>query len=310
MEISGVNSLLLYRFDNKRILLLGETHHSKNKCSSRDSVDVSKFVAELSKRIPEDQCLDIFLEGSYKNPIFSGSSGLARTRVKLEKQKSLRIHHVDPRMLLDERSSIWDSYGLPDIKDFSIVESQFKELVSQNDLVKAIDYLLTIDQEENRKYFRKIFKVFEKLGLKKYNTTEFWEKTYFKIINKELGKLDETIISREVLINNLRNAYHSLVASRAEGFKGNQYDEVFGLLIMVPMDIYTLSRMFVKFNEKPGSSCNKTSVDNIIVHSGSAHTLVYEYFLNTSFGIQPDIRETNKWKVDLCLAVPEFDFWD
>lgn len=330
MNISGINSLIHYKSINKRILLLGEAHHGNNECGPiyKNAVDVSAYIAELIEQIPQDECLDIFLEGTYKNPLsFPTESGLRRIKqvlnktflssflesIKLKEKKKLRIHHVDPRALLDDRSWIWNSWNFYEVPRVPVMfedsESQFRALISKSDLRRAIDYLLTINQEENIFYFHKIFKVFEELGFE-INDVNFWEESYFKIINKELGKLDKTIISRETLISNLKDTYEHIIFNRPEGFdSGDEFDELFGLLVMVPMDVYTLSRMFVKFN-KQGGSCNKSTVDNIIIHSGNAHTLIYEHFLNTLFGIQPEVRETNKFVDDLCLLVPKFNFWD
>lgn len=130
MNVSGIDSLVYYKLGNKRILLLGECHSTDRWCepSRENSIKVSDFVEEITERIPKEECLDIFFEGTYKKIItgYKINSGLSQTSKKLEpppssyftlirdflttwrfrKRKNLRIHYTDARFIPDEKSSL------------------------------------------------------------------------------------------------------------------------------------------------------------------------------------------------------------
>ena len=320
MNISGINRLYYYNKFGKRILLLGELHLN-NGCQSTDEnvVDVSDYIIGLVDTIPEDECLDVFLEGTYKkNSVITSFSSLGRTTSALrtksafDETKNLRVHYSDPRYI--EQDGFIYVYpftsALSSLKRAGMLK-QFQQLVSKDDMLNAIDYLLTIKQVKNRKYFLKIFKVFQELGMIDQDLVDSispWEEIYFKVVNKELSKLDKSTISKKLLISNLSNAYRHMAETLLE--TGDPYWEIFGLLTLIPIDIYNLSRMFVLFDDKPNDICNKPTVDNIIIFTGSVHISVYEYFLNISFEMKPEIFSSNESKHNLCLPVVNFDFWE
>jgi len=90
MNISGINRLIFYNMFGKRILLLGELHLEKGCPPEEENViGVEEYIYELTERIPERECLDIFLEGSYKTRFIKGvRSGLEKTAEKLTKKIS------------------------------------------------------------------------------------------------------------------------------------------------------------------------------------------------------------------------------
>src|SRR3989338_5252910 len=104
MDISGINRLLYYKFLNKRILLLGEVHEDTGcKSFSKDIKSIKDYLYSIVINIPKDNCLDLFLEGSYKEPIRQRNvSNLFKIRNEFTKQKfkNFRVHNVDPRYMM------------------------------------------------------------------------------------------------------------------------------------------------------------------------------------------------------------------
>ena len=346
MYISGISTLIQYNFEDRKILLLGEAHTNEKTCdlTKKDTIDVAQYVTNVTDEIPDNMCLDIFLEGSYKQR-FSRfpDSGMIRTSetletknflsrvleiIRLKKGKNLRIHYIDPRMILDDRSWIshsWIRVVSPYVYKLKDVMEKFRDLISENDLLDALDHLLTFKKKQNRKAFLKVFQTFKELGKGSFQkigflqsetleNIDFWEETYFKIIEKELGKLDDSTISRKQLVRHLRNTYHYLIQYPQERYANiflyDEYEWALNCLMLAPMDMYTLARMFIKFDDKPGTICNDNPlIINLIVHSGSGHTEVYEHFLNAAFGIQPTVKHENPHFDQLCLDIGDFDYW-
>lgn len=310
MNISGINSLVFYKLKEKRILLLGERHSDEGKCkrTAKNIIDVSSYLSELTKKIPEEKCLDIFLEGSYK--IFKKNiavSGLVRTRnfFNHKEFKNLRIHHTDVRSLDISQFPLDVLFEEMREMDTSIL-SQFLLNLTEVILYGAIDYLLGISKRENRKYFIKVFSIF---NLKKelFDFIESWEREYFGIVDKELKKLDKSLITRKKLVTNLSATYRHLVETNQ---KHSNIVILFGMLFAVPIDLYNLTRIFIKFDDKPRRICNNNlTVNNVIIYTGSTHTKIYKNFLNTTFNLEPEISKMNIKDDNLCLNIPKFDFW-
>ena len=308
MNISGINSLVFYRTEHKRILLLGEVHSLEGECApkTKNSVRVATYLKRLLK-IPNGECLDIFLEGSYKIPIISRHSNLAKNISKLSfvKLNNLRIHHTDPRVIISEGRK----YSPFAVMIILLLESKnYEDVLSEEDLIKTLDYLLTINRKENRKYFLKLIRAFS-TDPKVMRLFRFWEASYFKIITKELKKLDKTTMTRKKLLTNLSEVYHENIREGTYQTK-NKLVDLMLTLIALPIDLYNLSRMFIKFNKKRDSTCNKLTVDNIIIYTGSIHTQIYEKFFNRVFNTTPLIKSVNQSHADLCLPVPKFNFWE
>lgn len=317
MNISGINSLMYYKDLGKRILLLGETHSTEGMCKqpTKNIVEISKYVKKLADEIPDDECLDLFFEGTYKK-IFDTTedSGLSITRNKLIESSlgdpmRIRVHHTDLRFFSRAIYPVvffLDSFA----KTKSDIPQAFQNLLPENELFNIIDYLLIINQEENRKYFLKLFEIFNESTTDKIseNSIKSWEKRYFKTINKELNKLDQSLMTKEILLSYLSVTYRQ-ITDKISSITKDEYAKVMVLLLALPMDVYNLSRMFIRFDNKYRNVCNKPTVDNVIIYTGSLHTIIYEHFFNITFGINPIIRHVNTSIVNLCLSVPEFDFW-
>jgi hypothetical protein len=107
---------------------------------------------------------------------------------------------------------------------------------------------------------------------------------YYKHIDKELLKMDPLIDTNKFL-STLLEIYLNWP---------NSTDIV--LITDVPMDLYFLSRLFIKFDEKKMNrgpvGCRDpqyTEIKNAIVCGGSIHTDIYEKFLMSYFKKEPDI---------------------
>lgn len=321
MNISGINRFVYYKFLNKRILLLGEIHENLGcKSSVHNVISIKNYLYSLIPNIPKDTCLDLFLEGSYKEILRKDNvSNLFLIRTDFEKKKfyKFRLHHTDPRYMMihfylgdiSSKKIVFsyakDVYEIISLLDNQYIKEKFTASVSESDLTNAIDYLLHINTEENRECFLKIFRTYAEIE-RFYDLSAIlsWEKEYFKIINKEMSKLDTSMITKETLISNLSSTYKYIKDTSVD----NRYEELMLLVLTVPMDVYTLTRMFIKFEEKPNSICALPTVDNVIVYSGAQHSIIYEHFLKITFE-EPKIKSVSESENDLCVSIPKFDFW-
>ena len=330
MKISGVNSFYYYEnLKGKRVLLLGDVFCDapRNKTCTSDSIDVADYVDSIIDDIPmfpKQECLDIFIQGSYKKSndqvVMScpgtrkmiekiQPSGLIKKIVSSLRQKRVRIHNTDPKSIPIKDSS-WLNMRLQ--PKFPEVKGPIRsDPYLFNSIQRTIDHLLTIDKEENEKYFLQICDSFSR---KDCDELKQWEQKYFKVIEKELSKLDESIITREELVKGLRDVYSAIIDMT--GTEYNPYPTIFPeqtasyLLTSAPTDLYNLARMFIKFDNKQRSSCDTTKVDNVIIYSIFTQASVYELFFYNTFGAIPDIRVENKNWDELCIEVPDFDFWE
>ena len=311
MYISGINRLLYYKFLNKRILLLGESHQLKRCEEEKNSILVSDYVISLIKRASKEQCVDVFIEGTYKELLKEGANSelfLLRSFLSRKDYENFRLHHVDPRNLqlgFNEGPQFGDLTAI--IISFLLQKRQegilFKSFISEKDIIKTIDYLVGVNRD--RSQFKKIFEDYfqDGLMLDTRNIVE-WEKEYFRIMEKQFRKLDKTIMTKPILTGILSDTYKRIIATSTK----DKLESALLMLLSVPMDVYTLTRMFIRFEDKQRSSCNKTTIENVIIYAGSGHVLVYEEFFSWLFG-NPIIKSVNHSEDDLCLSVENFDFW-
>jgi hypothetical protein len=117
-------------------------------------------------------------------------------------------------------------------------------------------------------------------------------------INKELSKLDPRIDRTEFL---------ELLCSVERHMRPNTYH---GLLV-IQMDAYLLSRLFVifdksKMNRGPQYCRDEYYVTprHIIIHAGSMHTLLYEVFMKSFFQFDPKLSVVDKLKGG-CVTLPK-----
>ena len=326
MLISGIRYFGFYTTNNKKILLLGETHQETTKlqCKSEQEqvVDIASFLVEdiLNKK-PKDNIIDFFFESGFKeNTIRGYKTGLSRAPSVLEEtvpfiaKKGIRVHHVDPRKILVDGRVVTNSLTkfLSQIeKTHGKFTQKYKEVVDEDTLKNALLYLLDINREENRKYFLKVLESMVLMGFNP-NMKEFedWEDGYFKIIHKRFKKLDERIISKEDLIKVLLQTYEIMFENLLNGTKPNSYVTRFVLLLSAPADLYVLTRLFTKFENKRDIITNSENVDSVVVYSGVAHSYIYSTFLNIFYQTSPIIEYSSPSKREQCVKIPDsFDFW-
>ena len=99
----------------------------------------------------------------------------------------------------------------------------------------------------------------------------------WKIIDKELAKMDKSI-DKTKMLETLLDAY----------MKMQNIYPYFVLIMQIPMDIYFLSRLFIKFDKRKmktrgPESCRSAKyrqIKNAIMYGGAAHIMIYVTFFN------------------------------
>jgi hypothetical protein len=139
---------------------------------------------------------------------------------------------------------------------------------------------------------------------------------YFKIIHKQIQKLDKRI-NPKLFLTTLKNVYMSY-----------DYRGFIRHVAHLPQDLYTLLRMFAQFDEhkiqRGPLGCRDTKYQwskNIIVYTGIEHTVVYHDFLNVFGHVEPTHRlisglaksaDDGRYYDDdqKCIKLPDnFNFW-
>lgn len=310
----------------KRILLLGERHANDTICDnsilSKDGVfEVHKWLSALSQNAPS--CIDLFTEISYKKlqekPYFQGAdkySNLKDTSSGLEsimrefmvlKNKGvsllqLRHHTMDVRQI--------ENYHAITTLYFHVMRKNKKanELEKDSAIVNKINakyrnvkrpilmYLLGWDTPSGKmEYYKYINELYDTFSVDRPDIDKFQE-AYFRIIQKELSKMDKSIEMNRFM-ETLLTVYLKTV-------------DLWTAILNAPMDIYCLSRIFIQFNEAkmsrgPGG-CKNPKTQNVIVYTGANHTRVYETFLKSYFNVDPTISLKSQVQ---CMEFPEFDFF-
>lgn len=331
--LSGVNSIAFFpNVSGKRILLLGETHDFDGICTnkqlkSKSAFSVENWLYQLSQNSPE--CLDIFIEYPYKSTpgkIPKYDSPIDRisnifkdcgysNECPLEK---LRLHQVDIRRydviralglnkILDEDGEVYDGTATEQQKFFNHEKLFFDRKL------KIINYALGLDKTAKSKkiyidYFYGIHDIFYETD----NTTrdEIFQAhlTVMKFVNKEMAKLDKSKINRLELLKTLSDVYVNLTN-----------ETIYGILAMIPIDLYILSRMFMMFDKtkmsRSVSGCRDYSeIKNVIVCVGKAHTEIYKSFMLKKFNQRPNFTKDNG-NDNKCIQVKSiighpFDFFE
>jgi len=92
---------------NKRILILGEIHNSKNLCANTESsIGVHKYLFDLAMNSPE--CLDIFLEAESTGKVINIYKRYYNGFIKLFKTKSTKEHKILEEMKRIASASLSD----------------------------------------------------------------------------------------------------------------------------------------------------------------------------------------------------------
>jgi hypothetical protein len=296
--LSGPNIIWFYRnVQGKRIMLLGERHTIQTICndqvlSKRGSFEVQDWLIQLGWNAPS--CVDIFVESYYKasednchkkGKLATYKDPLSAIRCDFKIHGNIppyvRYHDIDLRIIegIEFPMFTWfiltrnkSGFGLDYIK----VVNKYKKYTHT-----LINYMLTADKSQQAKLIYNEFAsdMFQIIDIpyseNKYNS--MFDK-YTKLIDKEFSKSE---LDRDKTLETLSSVYINTL-------------DMWNILMNIPMDLYFLIRLFVKFDSSKlqrGPTGCRTRKDvvsnNVIVYSGSNHSLIYANFINNYFNKVP-----------------------
>lgn len=320
--LSGPDTFIYFRnIAGRRILLLGEHHHSKFLCSpnilkKKGTYEINSYLIDLCKNA--DSCVDVLTETPYKysfqlknctkntslqqypNPLYAVTCELERLKKTGNLPPYMRYHNVDlrrykntifPGMKLHE--SLIENMAVTNDKKYTKIKSYYEK--NKNMVLK---YLLSIDKsvQARSEYHRILSELLGLFGqdLDVEKNIEL-ENDYFSLIKKEMGKIDP-IINKDKVLNTLLDIYSQ--------------ENMYTAIMVIPMDLYLLLRLFVVFDENKmerSTGCKHSkNVKNAIVYTGAAHTRFYELFFEKYFEVKADVVIKNKKQ---CIKVHDFDFF-
>lgn len=350
-ELSGISYFSFFRNVNgKRFLFLGEFHETRSLCKNGYSTEVQDWLYDLSQEAPE--CLDLFVETKYileetepfyeltygglknfHNPAEAILQNFRNCNVRHNKvcRDNLRFHFVDARYFLFSGHKVSNplsnfaqlTYSYKRTADISYFASRVHELIAflvygwnrQNfhgeNLFQYLIATLT-DEISNTSYTSREF----------VETTKYLE-LYFDLIRKELTKLPDK--------TRFLSVFYELKLRDIIEQDPNDLIVLLWGLALIPMDLYTLIRMFIVFEEskmqRSPAKCRKTSSPKyIIAECGYFHAKFFNSFISTYFDIKPDIlvdndnytgfedtiMRSNEYQTEFqCIKLDKsFDFFD
>jgi hypothetical protein len=355
VKAQGFDCYLYYdNIENKKILLLGETH-GLGFTNEKDIYNRILYLEKLYNSLGS-KCLDFFMEFNVLNKKYGG---LLRNSIKefiddeygedyirtiddlkifeyqgldsiafyfLNKSKSdnnsnLRIHLCEIRKIIEDKDKIQSPFSsiklscssellteLFDISDhdFDVI---FKMLISgkieNNSDVVLYNFLTTFKNHPDVENIingqqSKICKKIDDNWCNLKNV-EKWLTIYCNMISKRYEKMDS-----ELGVKLKENLYNVYIENRNHVFGSDEKLDKFFSLVLIPLDVYLLTRLFTNFNDKQDNvyeSCSNV-VENAIVLTGSAHTFIYEKLFKLMFNKDPLIHETSI-SDDRILTLPD-----
>jgi hypothetical protein len=326
--LSGPNELCFFNDiseDHKRILLLGEYHSIESICTSSQLknpkiFEIQKWLVAIAENAPS--CIDIFAETPYKtefntsgcainlrkynSPLSAVECHLSELKNRNKLPKYLRYHNVDTRVyegdlfpMVDWDTTVYNVGNglLPnDIKEYDEIQEHAEQY--KKDL---ISYMLGIDRNKYVAiygyYIRAMFNLIQKpLDAVKVRKLE---KKYFKSIDKAFNKMT---LDKVKFLDILLGVYME------------NYD-LYTALLNIPMDLYVLTRLFIKFDSSKMSrgpkGCRDSkdeTINNVIIYGGSNHTNLYKQFLVRYFN-KTRWMDINGVDNSQCLRMNNFDFF-
>ena len=149
--------------------------------------------------------------------------------------------------------------------------------------------------------------VFIKNGLKERKKLM---KIYHQLIEKEVSKL-LPYIDKDKFFGTLIDSYFEPILSG----KIDWVDGVSDAFIMIYMDVYVLSRLFMSFDvskmERGPIGCRSSQyreIKNVIIYGGADHITLYKTFFNKYFSVDPSISYDTQPRQCIELSEP-FDFF-
>lgn len=304
----------------KKILLLGEMHAVQFICNpiilkQPTIFEIQDWLVQISKNSPS--CIDIFTESPYKNnnsieckgrnlktyksPMDAVICKMDNLKKNNNIPKHLRYHNIDTRGYGGFSSMVLIDFHFRTNKMPKI--SQKVQLQHEQNKKSMLSYLLNIDTSKHAKLaYRNYIKfmlnlVGHQLNILDVDEMDEWESRYFKYINKGLSKLDENI-DKQRFLNVLLDIYMK------------EFD-IYTSLLNIPMDLYCLLRLFIKFDQSKVSNrqiCDKLSVNNVIIYTGDNHAKIYRLFLEKYFNVLPVLSIQNNQ--NQCILLDEkFDLF-
>ena len=115
---------------------------------------------------------------------------------------------------------------------------------------------------------------------------------YFNIINREISKVPDA--------TNLLNTFYQLKLKHIRERRDTAPNSLIIELFTIPMDLYTLLRMFIRFDVNkmsrgPSGCQNVTTPIFIIFEGGSAHSQFFTEFISSYYNTKPDILFDNPY---------------
>lgn len=351
--ISGPSSFYYYpNVIGKKILLLGETHDIKNVCkdnycagktSTCNSFEVHDWIYQLALHAP--QCLDIFVEEAYYD-VQSGGNKLNTYAAPLLAVRD-KFKHIKPKYAKEgdvPLSSV--RYHNMDIRNFLGVSSPFVEMAhtkggalkyamgrvpSEYKSKDSMKTIITCLMGCNRNMVaQKMFYGFVmnlSISIENYKIgkgvadpiydMEEWSYDKLSEINNYIRQYDIQIqkemkkvlpyISLEKFCQTLSLVYMNYI--------GDDWNKFIHILIMLPMDMYVLLRLFIKYvptklDRGPINCQSKTYEENknVIIYAGALHIEIYKDFILKYFVIAPTIGHNKTPEQCIELENP-FDFF-
>jgi len=317
----------------KNILLIGETHEKYDK--NFDNF-VEDFLGELIRKNQKlGSCLDFFIEHMMydlkKNIPFEYNISMNMMRLykkldelRLNPVNGFRIHYDDLRYISLEKNNKYNSYNY-----FMVFLMNIGLNYNENDLITNLVinvfrninvflFICSVGTEEEKKngeiyYYQLLDNIFY------YNypyNYPYWLKDELlthifhlyqnevngmsnpNIIRKQIDNIDTTYCNENDLVSFIKETFNS--------YLDEDNDKTFiEDITTFYIDIYTICRMFRKFNyNKEGSihtRCNsdENNLKNIIVYAGNFHTsninwFIQSYVLNDSISSHIDYFDFNK----------------
>jgi hypothetical protein len=331
--LSGPYVFIYFKnISGKRILLLGEEHHIGMSCNllgvKNQNYEVQNWLYDLAKTSTE--CLDIFVEDFYWKKIqpdlispvkgkplydfntlmgkgyYTAPLDAVRDKFKNFGSSTTRYHYTDNRFMKnDYEDPLFKWYykfrpqnlGPGQIKKLKKIEKKYP-------LEKILNFAIGLNRKYRIFYYDYINELYDLVELDpEYDEDQ--EKLKFDLIDKQFSKLDPIINKTK-----FQNCFVKICLTDDDGEMIEDRSEVF---IKFIMDIYTLPRIFSKFNEKKMNRgpelCRKDNeIKNVIVYTGGAHSVFYFRFIKEYFNINPEIDIRNEYFQ--CIKLQKsFNYW-
>jgi hypothetical protein len=329
--LSGPELFIFYRdILGKRILMLGETHHIDSICSTsllktQGSFEIQDWLVQIGLNAPT--CIDIFTETGYKQSLnlyecpTTSSAPLSKFEAPLiavecifndliENNKMpsyVRYHNIDVRKYNNNLFPIafWTTQYHNHTNLNKLLKFQNVNIKYHSKKKQILSYALTLDlSTEATNYYNNYMRDMFDIISEDY-TEHSYQKVfdnYVVLINKQFPKTQG--INKNKMLQTLLDIYYDMVS-------------IYDGLMLIPTDLYFLTRLFVRFDEKKiirgPEGCrmkeNATS-NNVIVYGGREHIRVYNTFIQIYFNSSPTFIVDNGDKGSQCIKFEtSFDFY-